>query len=147
MIVMMLDKANWDIIGKESPNSFKKFMDYVDDFKKSCNWDELFNNPRSKEHKTLFINFHEIPFAMQKGIIQNFLLEEHISFYPLVIEDTDPVKWSFHTVDLTKGKIMTKTINPGSSIPFEYNFSEEAEVAAIGVAFQMLNDEFLKNLN
>lgn len=159
MTIMMLDKTNWDIIEKESPNSFKKFMDYIDDFKASCNWNELFNQGKfslSTEEidegfqKQKFIyaycpKFHEIPFAMQKGIIENFFLLENINYYPLRIEGKQT--WSFHTVDFIEGKILTKTVSQDSPHPFEYNFAEEAEVAAISVAFKMLNDGYIKNLN
>lgn len=146
MIVMLLNKDNWDIIGKESPNSFKKFMDYIDDFKASCSWDELFNSHYSLGGDLKASpKFHEIPFAMQKGIVENFFLLEDITYYPLKIEGKET--WSFHTVDMTEGRILTKTIDQTNPNAFEYISSEEAEVAAIGVAFQILNDGYVKNLN
>lgn len=123
MIITMLTKeVFWDIIEKECPTSFKKFSQYIDDFKKSCDWGNLFNqgygkfewvddNTVSKGGRTVYAKipkFHDIPFLLQKGVIENFFLLENITYFPLECEDHT---WIFNVVDITTGKILSRFEN------------------------------------
>ena len=149
MIVKLLTKEDfYNLIAENFPISFKKFSDYIDDFKASTNWNELFkidyiNNQSPVEYD---IKFHDIPFALQKGVIENFFVLNDIQYYP-VKHPFSPEKWTFHTIDTIKGAIWSQFTNSTHQDLFEYDTYEDAEIGAIQMAFQILNDNIKVNLN
>ncbi len=70
MKYITLDKENFfNEIEKVYPSACKLFCDWIDDFKKSVNWNELFNQDNSvggnPVDKPKAPKFHEIPFLMR----------------------------------------------------------------------------------
>lgn len=158
-VTMLTKEVFWDIIEKECPSSFKKFKGYIDDFKVSSNWDQLFNaeygkfkwedeNTVSKGGRTIHAivpKFHDLPFQLQKGVIETFFLLENITYFPIQLEDSKT--WIFNTIDITTHRIVSRFENEELQILQTYESSELATIAAIGVAFKVLHDSHVKNLN
>ncbi len=67
----------WDFIEKKYPKTFKIFGDWIDDYKKENNWLTLFNDSQLfiSDVQTIAPKFHELPTAMQFGIIIQFAQE------------------------------------------------------------------------
>jgi hypothetical protein len=73
MGVEKLTKANfWNKIEEKYPEEFKHFSAWIDKYKIECNWNYLFGNFGSTGRE---IKFHDLPFDMQKGIIQRYQQE------------------------------------------------------------------------
>ena len=51
------------------PNAFSAFSLWIDDYKKSVNWQSLFNDTTSKPSP----KFHDLPNAMQIGIFLEYV--------------------------------------------------------------------------
>jgi hypothetical protein len=67
-----LTKENFfDRMYKQYPISYKKFCDWIDEYKKAVDWKELFNNTPD----ALAPKFHEIPHAFQFGIWHTYALQ------------------------------------------------------------------------
>lgn len=65
-----LTKENfWNEMYSTYPNACKIFCDWIDEYKETVKWWELFNagNPSGEGQKQP-PKFHEIPYAMQQGI-------------------------------------------------------------------------------
>lgn len=86
--VASLSKENfWNKIEELYPKAFAEFSAYIDEYKKSVNWEKLFNggihhSPEQGFHEeTRAPKFHELPFEMQTGVVNQFLIgrinEEH----------------------------------------------------------------------
>lgn len=75
----------WTPMMEAHPELMKKFCGWIDEYKKSNNWKELFgahlminSNPAE-----LVPKFHELPSAMQLGIFMQFAWEhDHLKFDP-----------------------------------------------------------------
>lgn len=149
MNIATLTKENfWNEIEKMFPMAFKKFSDYIDDFKASCNWDNLFSIGiiRNEFPGDFDIKFHDIPYAMQKGVIENFFLLENIQ-YNILRHPFNPANWTFQTIDVTSKAIWTQFTDTTHRELAQYTTPEQAEVASIQMAFQILNNSYIKNLN
>jgi hypothetical protein len=157
MKVLMLTKEHfWDKVLDESPIVMNKFLFYIDDFKKAINWDQLFNSGADtgmlkrgengyghKKVLTIAPKFHDLPFCMQKGVIENFLISEKIQFYSAYHPD-DESKWMNHIVDQVHNAIWTSM---EGVTPRMFNTSEDADIDAIRMAFDLLNKNYLTNFN
>lgn len=115
MNYLSLTKENFfdKMFEKEYPNALKIFCEGIDAYKKSVNWDEMFSKSASydasyradnglwieKSVKVQAPKFHEIPFSMQTGIIEDFFRGHNI------ILMIDPAKngFSWTIVDLAEG--------------------------------------------
>lgn len=89
-----LTKENfWNDIYARYPQQVQKFCDWIDEYKKRVNWDNLFFNedPEFYDHaaKGRKIKYHDLPLAMQLGIFIQFVSENPVedSHYYLKIED------------------------------------------------------------
>lgn len=57
------------------PLIMKVFSEWIDVYKKEVSWDKLFGNNIDAIHYNVYqIKFHDIPFEMQLGVIESFLL-------------------------------------------------------------------------
>lgn len=142
--ILLLTKEDFYIhIEKEFPIAMKKFHSYIDDFKASSNWDHLFNGIEPHRgndyHEVLSPKFHQIPFAMQKGIIENFFVLENIQYYSFPHPQNEKA-YGFHLIDVVHESLF-------KSGSYQYPNHEDAEIGAITMAFKVLNDSFVKNLN
>lgn len=75
-----LTKENfWNEILEKYPKSGKLFCDWIDQYKERVNWDLLF----ADRHNGLgrVPKFHEIPLAMQIGVIIQFFQEQNFRDY------------------------------------------------------------------
>lgn len=151
----MLDKPNfWDVVEKDSPLAMKKFHSYIDDFKSSINWDDLFGRHLlySKEdfpytgtyHEAP--KFHHLPYLLQKGIVDGFLWTENIN-YSILKNPFNEKLWTFNVHDTVEHKSWTLFTDQTQKELAPFPTPEEAEIGAIRIAFQTINTNFLKNLN
>lgn len=65
-----LTKEFWDQLALSCPKTMQRFRDFVDQFKKDCEFDKLFLNDRN--HRPFgepLIKFHDLPDLMQIGLI------------------------------------------------------------------------------
>jgi len=72
----------WSPIETKSPDLFKKFKDWVDEYKERVIWGKLFH-----ENTNILAQpapkVHELPDAMQIGIFIQFLTEmDHVAYKP-----------------------------------------------------------------
>lgn len=79
-----LNKANfWDALMIKYPTAVKNFCDWIDQYKKDVNWDEVFNANRPiakwdgkegymSDKSTVAPKFHDIPLEMQYGILLKY---------------------------------------------------------------------------
>lgn len=149
MMILMLTKEDfYSLVETDYPAAFRKFGGYIDDFKASTNWNQLFHNTDSNGEfdDEVVPKFHDIPFALQKGVVENFFVLENIQYYPTK-HPFNPSKWTFHTIDTVSGAIWTQFTDPTHQVLAEYNTSEDAEIGAIRIAFQVLDQNLRKNLN
>lgn len=68
-----LTKEFWDQLSLSCPKTMQRFRDFVDQFKKDCEFDKLFLNDRS--HRPFgepLIKFHDLPDLMQIGLVMCF---------------------------------------------------------------------------
>jgi len=69
-----LNKENFfNELTEKYPIAMKKFCDWIDEYKKSVNWNHLFGN--DVRHISLHVKFHDLPYDMQSGIIIRFACE------------------------------------------------------------------------
>ncbi len=74
-----LTKENyWNELQAKCPTAMKGFCDWIDEYKKKVGWKSIFTH-RYKVHVTdtqeNYPKFHDIPIAMQMGIILEYLIE------------------------------------------------------------------------
>lgn len=63
-----LTKANFfDEMNFKFPKAMKIFCNWIDDYKKSVNWNDVFG-----EH----LKFHDLPFDLQCGVWYRFMIEQ-----------------------------------------------------------------------
>lgn len=74
-----LNKDFWKEIEEKYPEAFKFFKDWLDQYKKEVNWDDLFNNNlhHRRRHYWSIIMFHHLPDAMQIGIFIEFMVDRN----------------------------------------------------------------------
>lgn len=91
-----LNKQNfWNSLEKRYPKEVKHFCDWIDVYKKDNKWDDLFNKGceiqvqidqgnGTKDFFSVAPKFHEIPLAMQFGILIQYFttLNPHIEIDP-----------------------------------------------------------------
>lgn len=74
----ILTKENfWNELHEKYPSQMKVFCDWIDEYKKRVNWEYIFSHTNSEYTQYAGFSlrtpkFHEIPIAMQIGIIVEF---------------------------------------------------------------------------
>ncbi len=71
-----LNKENfWNEMQKKYPNAMGEFCNWIDIYKKENNWDSLFNAGLMVpiRGQSVAPKFHDLPLAMQMGIINEFI--------------------------------------------------------------------------
>jgi len=77
-----LTKDNfWNELTKSYPLGTKVFYDWIDEYKKAVNWQDLFRDHLNADAKFSSPKFHNLPHAMQLGIWIFFLDEIGIIYY------------------------------------------------------------------
>jgi|GEM_PF-6543009 hypothetical protein len=73
---MNLNKENFfDEMSLKYPMAMHDFNVWIDAYKKSIDWDELFNEGEVKGDFYPSPKFHDIPYEMQVGILMRFATE------------------------------------------------------------------------
>lgn len=82
-----LTKENFfDAMSEKYPNAMQRFNDFIDKYKTSVNWNELFNDEESYTGTPGNApKFHEIPYELQVGVIMLFI-RENVSFMPMIVD-------------------------------------------------------------
>ena len=81
-----LTKENfWNELAEKYPAQMKKFCDWIDEYKKRINWNELFNKFYSTNGSAVpeIMNvpkYHDLPVAMQIGIFFQFTVEQEQNY-------------------------------------------------------------------
>ncbi len=66
-----INKENFfNVMMKEYPDATQRFCDWIDNYKSEVGWINLFYDNGEEG-----IKFHDIPYEMQKGIIERFVKE------------------------------------------------------------------------
>lgn len=82
-----LTKENfWKATMEQFPKSTKLFYDWIDEYKKASNWDNLFGAHETKMNGSLVCmgyapKFHELPYDMQAGIWIRFVNDTLPQFF------------------------------------------------------------------
>ena len=63
------------------------FCGWIDEYKRSVEWDNLFNNGSMKHYARQSIKFHDLPIAMQWGIFCQFASEMHPSGFGGIVAE------------------------------------------------------------
>lgn len=74
-----LNKENfWNELFEKYPKGVQVFCDWIDEYKKENNWDDLFGNKKisQREHYWANIKFHHLPYAMQIGLWIEFVCSQ-----------------------------------------------------------------------
>lgn len=74
-----LTKENfWNSLMDKYSGPLNEFRTWLDSYKKSVNWDDLFANKKifQREHYWADIKFHNLPADMQFGIILRYMNEK-----------------------------------------------------------------------
>lgn len=77
----------WNEVATNNPKGVQIFKDWIDEYKKSVNWDRLFNAgwlpvdsigsvSLYPLRKTVAPKFHDLPYAMQLGIWMEFVAHQ-----------------------------------------------------------------------
>ncbi len=67
-----LNRKNFfDALSKRAPLALNKFQEFIDGYKREINWQKLFNTNFIDRN----INFENLPFEMQIGILNKFFKE------------------------------------------------------------------------
>jgi len=78
-MIQNLTKENFfNALREKCPLAVDYFCQWIDNYKKENNWDELFNGNIQQQYPlmpTESPKFHELPFEFQNGIIARFELE------------------------------------------------------------------------
>ena len=70
-----LTKENfWDKLYSKYPSEMKQFCEWIDEYKKKVNWNNLFP-VAARNHYCVDIKFHHLPVAMQIGIFLQYVSE------------------------------------------------------------------------
>lgn len=75
MIVPRIEKGFFDEIKEIYPEEVEHFLKWIDQYKADHNWNKLFNITGFMAG----VKYHELPFAMQLGIIAQYLIEQEDS--------------------------------------------------------------------
>lgn len=96
------DESYWDAVRQEHPIGMKIFDRWMDEYKKANDWDALFRNPigarptvsndpvidigleqRRRDWDRGKVKYHDLPLAMQAGIVLEFFAEynKNYNFY------------------------------------------------------------------
>lgn len=68
-----LNKEWWDALHVECPESVERFCKWIDEYKERNGWNDLFNHqPHVQGYEAYAPKFHDIPIAMQIGIIMEY---------------------------------------------------------------------------
>jgi hypothetical protein len=69
-----LTKSNfWDAMLKQYPEAMQEFCTWIDEYKKACDWQQLFNYYATDEDRVNLRKYHDIPGEMQYGIFISFI--------------------------------------------------------------------------
>lgn len=80
----------WNPLMIKCPDSVKEFCQWIDEYKKSVDWDELFgNNAPLKIRSWAKIKFHDIPGPMQFGILLHYFRERGGCYFEVDIFNDD----------------------------------------------------------
>jgi len=64
-----LTKENfWNELYKAYPQGTQVFCEWIDEYKKACNWNDLFRDHLNADAKFSSPKFHDLPYDMQLGI-------------------------------------------------------------------------------
>lgn len=81
-----LTKENfWNQLHSDYPEAMQIFCDWIDEYKKEVDWDNLFK-PKTALNTIFYTKFHDIPHAMQMGIWFAFVIDQGGCLWE--IEDT-----------------------------------------------------------
>lgn len=97
-----LTKENfWNSLMEKYPIGMKLFCDWIDEYKKTNNWANLFNAAKADDREYFDWNgdaveieapkYHDLPLAMQIGIFLEFMAYENIG---LTISDDKLPPWN-----------------------------------------------------
>lgn len=91
--VKSLTRENfWDHVWEISHGALQEFCDWIDEYKKANNWDQLFGNTFHKSTK-----FHDLPIAMQLGILYQFMYENN--YEPELTFDTPNLEMLLQNIE------------------------------------------------
>lgn len=83
-----LTKENFlDEIAIKYPVAFKKFSEWIDEYKIEVEWDDLFNRPNGVPH--LGVKYHDLPYGLQLGIWIEFASDFSVCGYEVDFIDYD----------------------------------------------------------
>lgn len=102
----ILTKENfWNELNEKYPEQMKVFCAWIDEYKKRVEWDRLFQYgnmkivpPGQKLATSLAPKFHEIPIAMQIGIILEFIMSQELDFEQLKMDMLTMVRNMIETI-------------------------------------------------
>ncbi len=66
----------WDEVEVKQPKAFNDFADWIDAYKKKVEWDKIFQKTAKPDKSRMeTLKFHDLPIAIQMGIIIEYFLE------------------------------------------------------------------------
>lgn len=87
-----LTKENfWNELQKKYPKQMEVFCKWIDDYKKRVEWDMIFTSNRK---------FHDIPIAMQIGILMEFTMSQEPDYEQLKMDMLSMVRNMIETVKI-----------------------------------------------
>lgn len=92
-----LNKDNfWNPMREKYPDAIDHFCKWVDEYKKSVNWDKLFGATARPDYVHEAPKFHDLPIEFQFGIIGKWILE---------VQKVDVDKFYEHPIEGLKNTI------------------------------------------
>lgn len=77
----------WNDLMKKYPDEMKLFCNWIDEYKKRVNWNDLFNTNAKHQNKVAFVHvrseapkYHDLPLAMQIGIFLQYVTENRDTY-------------------------------------------------------------------
>lgn len=148
-----LSKENFfNQIGKDSPKALKIFCDFIDNYKKSINWNQLFN-PNFKPDGSIGGNpvdkmigpkFHDLPFHLQKGVIENFLLLNDIL---LTIEKSKGKGYYYGLTDIESLEMVIPYVDNTFTVIANFPSYPTAFISGCAEGFAMLEEKLTQKDN
>lgn len=136
----------FDEIKAECPTAYALFSTWIDAYKDHIKWSGLFGEATSVTkggELRIAPKFHEVPFDMQRGIIQTFFRTQYLQV--MTVPHDKGAGFAYQVIDMERGYLFLNFVDDANTAVAFYQFEPVCMVDAMKRSFIELEEKLLSN--